>query len=69
MMVVYVKVPLTGEGNVHPAVAGKEVQHVVEETDTARALEISFPVDGERDGNIRLARRAAKCGFSHASAS
>ena len=69
MMVIYVKVALTDKGHVHPTMAGEEVQHVIEETDTARTLEISFPVDGKRDGNIRLARRAAKCGFSHASAS
>ena len=69
MMVIYVKIALAGKGNVHPAVASKEVQHVVEETDAARPLKISFPVDGERDGNIRLARRATKCGGSHASSS
>ena len=69
MVVVYIEVALTGEGNVHATVTGQKVQHMVKESDAASPFKTSCPIDSQTDGNIRLACRAAKCGFSHASAS
>ena len=56
MVRIDVEVAVDVEGNVHAAVAGQEVHHVVEEADARRAAEGAGAVDVQRDGNLGLCR-------------
>ena len=67
MMRVDVEVAVDVESNVHAAVAGQEVHHVVEETDARRATEGTGAVDVEGDGDLRLCRFPFDLGTTHIS--
>ena len=67
VMVVHFQVPLAGEGNIHAAVTGKEVHHVVEETDTRGSLKAPFSIDDKGNGNVCLPCFSMNLCLSHES--
>ena len=67
MVIVHFQISLTGNGNVHAAVAGKEVHHMVEESDARGAFKAAGAVDGKVDGNIGFPRFSVNGCLSHES--
>ena len=64
-MRVDVEVAVDVEGNIHAAVAGQEVHHVVEEADARRTAEGTGAIDVEGDGDLRFCRFPFDLGTTH----
>ena len=64
VVVVDVKVSVTPDREVQPAVFGEEVEHVVEEADAGVDVIVRVLVDAEPDMNPRLLRLAPHFGTS-----
>jgi hypothetical protein len=68
MVLVNVKVPFGGDGEIEGPVASDQIEHVIEETDAGGDLGLTAAVETEADADIGLGGLAMDCGrAAHAS--